>query len=91
MEEQHKIQNKIIINGEIQTHKNMNSMSAELVKMHVVKGDLVRFYPFTENKGNWKEEFHEVDFEVEKVVKVLKDTWNSRYYSGVEIYLTTLD
>ena len=88
MTKQHYVKNKIIINGELQVSKNIEDMADDLIKMNVVKGDLIRFEPFTENDGDYSEPFHGTEFTVEKVVKVLKKTWNSSHFNAIEIYLT---
>ena len=89
MSEQHYIPSKIFINDELQSHKYIEDMADELLKMNISKGDSARFEPFTENKGDYTEHFHNKDYEVAKVVKALKKTWNSGHFKAVEIYLIT--
>ena len=78
---------KITINNELYEKKDANKMAKTLLLMNVTRGDFVRFEPFTENKGGYSDSMHFKEYEVSKVVKAVKKTWNGCFLSAIEIYL----
>lgn len=87
--EKHNLKHKIFIDNKLVDNRkgNVQAICGGLLELSVSSGDTIRLEPFTENKGDYTDYYHGHEYTVVKVVKVVKETWNSSVYHSIEVYL----